>query len=174
LFVGGNFERKGGDILLDVYRSRFADRCELDIVTPEAVEGGAGIRVHRAEPNSPVLRDLYERADLFVLPTRAECFGIATVEAMASGLPAIVGDVCAARDIVQEGVTGWLVEPTGTALARALEHALEHHARLPEMGRRARIVAEHRFDGRQNDARLVDLLLREADRFNRSVSRRPA
>jgi glycosyltransferase involved in cell wall biosynthesis len=172
LFVGGNFERKGGDILLDAFRSRFADRCELDIVTADAVAGGGGVRVHRAEPNSRLLRGLYERADLFVLPTRAECFGIATVEAMASGLPTIVGDVGAARDIVDENVTGWLVEPTRTALARTLDHALEHRQHLPEMGRRARRVAERRFDGRQNDARLVELLLREADRFNRSVSRR--
>lgn len=164
LFVGGDFERKGGRILLDVFRNRFDDRCEIDIVTHEAVEAGGGVRVHRAEPNSLRLRELYRRADLFVLPTRAECFGIATVEAMASGLPVIVGDVGGARDIVDHGATGWLIEPTAQALASALELALEQRERLPAIGASARRIAEERFDGRRNDARLVELLVQEVGR----------
>ncbi len=159
LFVGGDFVRKGGDILLDVFRARFADRCELDIVTPEAIAPPPDARVHRAEPGSPLLRELYARADLFVLPTRAECFGMATVEAMASGLPVIVGDVGAAREIVDQGETGWLIEPTAVELARALEHALERRGRLPAMGRQARLVAETRYDARANSRATVDALL---------------
>jgi glycosyltransferase involved in cell wall biosynthesis len=165
LFVGGDFDRKGGQILLDVFRSRFADRCDLDVVTPDAVESSGDVRVHRARPNSPLLHELYRRADLFVLPTRAECFGLATVEALASGLPAIVGDVGGARDIVDDGVTGWLIEPNATDLAWALERALEHRNLLPQMGWRARSVAEERFDGRRNDAQLVEVLVQEATRF---------
>jgi glycosyltransferase involved in cell wall biosynthesis len=159
LFVGGDFERKGGRMLLDVVRARCAGRVELDIVTPEAVEPGPGVRVHRLAPNSDGLRDLYAQADLFVLPTRAECFGIATIEAMASGLPAIVGDVGGARDIVDDGSTGWLIEPSEEGLAGALERALRHRDALPAMGVRARQVAETRFDGRRNDERIVSLLL---------------
>ena len=68
-------------------------------------------RVHRAEANSPLLRQLYADADLFVMPTRAEAFGIVTVEAMASGLPVIVGDVGGGRSIVDHGKTGWLIPP---------------------------------------------------------------
>jgi glycosyltransferase involved in cell wall biosynthesis len=152
-------------MLLDVVRSRFADQVELDIVTRDDVPEGYGARVHRAEPNSPLLRELYARADLFVLPTRAECFGIAVVEAMASGLPVIFSDVGAARDIVDDGSTGWLIEPSAPALARALEQALENRARLPEMGRAARQVAVTRFDGKRNDDRLVGLILEQAEAF---------
>src|SRR5579875_577650 len=89
LFVGGDFCRKGGPMLLDVLRHHFLGRCELDVVTRESAAPSPGIRIHRAEPNSPLLHDLYARAELFVMPTRAECFGIATIEAMASGLPVI-------------------------------------------------------------------------------------
>lgn len=167
LFVGGDFERKGGHILLDVFRRHFADRCELDIVTHSEVEASGGVHVHRAGPNSPQLRALYRRADLFALPTRAECFGIATVEAMASGLPAIVGDVGGARDIVEDGVDGWLIEPNGSALCRALERAIDQREQLPDMGRRARQAAEKRFDGSRNDARLVELLVDEAAHHTR-------
>jgi glycosyltransferase involved in cell wall biosynthesis len=165
LFVGGDFTRKGGDMLVDVFSRRFAERCELHIVTRDPVTERPGVFVHRAEANSPLLKELYARADLFVLPTRAECFGIATVEAMASGLPTIMGNVGGAADIIDEAETGWLIEPTSEALAQALDHATADRALLRAMGLKARSTAEARFDGRKNDAQIVDMILEAAARF---------
>ena len=159
LFVGGDLHRKGGDVLADVVRDDFAGRCHLDVVTFGTIEESEGVRLHRAGPNSPELRALYRDADLFVLPTNAECFGIATIEAMASGLPVIVGDVGPAREIVDDGVTGWVVSPDRTSLRLALERAVAQRAELPAMGRRARSVAEERFDGERNDRVVVDVIL---------------
>jgi glycosyltransferase involved in cell wall biosynthesis len=164
LFVGGDFERKGGDMLADAVVCDFRGVCELDIVTTANVNERAGVRVHRAAPNSPELRELYARADLFVLPTRAECFGIATVEAMASGLPVIAGDVGGVRDIVEDGVSGWLIAPRREALAGAIRRALEQRERLPAMGAKGREIAERRFNGERNDGAIVDLLLELIER----------
>jgi hypothetical protein len=174
LFVGGNFERKGGSLLLKLMRGAFQGRCELDVVTRDQVPEMPGVRVHRAEANSPELLRLYAEADVFVLPTRAECFGIATVEALASGLPAIMSNVGGAADIVDHGATGWLIEPSLESLAAALEQALAGRERLVEMGRRARAVAEERFDGRKNDALIVDLLVSEFERFRAARALTPA
>lgn len=159
LFVGADLVRKGGDMLVELARSRFADSCEFHFVTPANVPTSVNVHVHRATANSPELRALYRDADLFMMPSRAECFGIATVEAMASGLPVIVGDVGGARDIVDDGVTGWLVEPEVGAAAAALDRALEHRDGLPAMGMAGRKRAEQRFDGTKNDAAVVDLLV---------------
>ncbi|MGE5595016.1 MAG: glycosyltransferase family 4 protein [Hyphomicrobiales bacterium] len=159
LFVGGDFARKGGDLVVDAVLGPLRGRAELDIVTRDDVPEAPGVRVHRATPNSPELRALYANADLFVLPTRAECFGIATVEAMASGLPVIMGDVGGARDIVQDGRTGWLIPPDAEALRDRLERAFRQPARLAAMGARARKVACERFDGARNDAAIVELML---------------
>ena len=164
LFVGADFERKGGPMLLDVLRSR-KEAFRLDVVTRSEVTQAAWCAVHRAEPNSPVLRRLYAEADLFVLPTRAECFGIAAVEAMASGLPVIMADVGAAREIVDDGQSGFVIQPRAEDLARALDAVARVPGRLSVMGRRGREVAEERFDGRRNDSLLVDLLLEEHRRF---------
>lgn len=161
LFVGADFDRKGGPQLLDVFHRQLRHRAELDLVTTAPVTAEPGVRVHRTTPNSPLLRDLYRHADLFVLPSRAECFGIATVEAMATGLPVIVSDLGGAADIVDHGTTGWLIEPSGAALAAALENALANRDRLPAMGARARAVATERFDGQRNDRRIVDLLIEQ-------------
>jgi glycosyltransferase involved in cell wall biosynthesis len=164
VFVGGDFNRKGGPLLLELMRERFRGRCELDVVTRDAVQDTPGVRVHRAEANSSILRELYARADLFVLPTHAECFGIATIEAMASGLPVIMGDVGGARDIVEPGQSGWLVRPTADSVADAVGEALARRNQLRPMGQRGRALAELRFDGERNDALLVDLLLDQAAR----------
>ena len=162
LFVGGDFHRKGGDMLIDVMRSDHEARFELDIVTRDEVPAAERVRVHRTEANSPELMELYAKADLFVLPTRAEAFGIATTEALASGLPAIVSNIGGAPDIIDEGETGWLIAPTPHSLRAALEAAWEARQRLPDMGRRARVVAEERFDGGRNDRAVIDYMLEEA------------
>ncbi|MGD9934279.1 MAG: glycosyltransferase family 4 protein [Dehalococcoidia bacterium] len=164
LFVGGNFERKGGDLLLEAMRGTFFGRCELDIVTRDPVPETPGVTVHRAEANSPQLRALFDRADLFVMPTRAECFGQVAVEALASGLPVIVGKVGGTGDIVDDGVTGWRIAPDAPSLHASLEHALSVRECLPLMGARGRLVAEERFDGRRNDRLLIDLMLELVER----------
>jgi glycosyltransferase involved in cell wall biosynthesis len=159
LFVGGDFVRKGGNLLLDVFSSRLVDVAELHIVTRDDVQPRPGVTIHRAEPNSQQLRELYAQADLFVLPTQAECFGIATIEAMASGLPVVMSNIGGAEDIVIEGETGWLIEPNQRSLAGVLSHASQHPSLLKSMGDSARSVAEARFDGLKNDRRVLDLLL---------------
>ena len=66
------------------------------------------------------LVELYRAADAFVFPSLIETFGIAIVEAMAAGLPVIVGDSPGCRDIVRRGHDGIAVparDPTALAAA---------------------------------------------------------
>jgi glycosyltransferase involved in cell wall biosynthesis len=159
LFVGGDFRRKGGDLLAGAVE-RLAGEVEAKLVTRDDV--GAlppGVTVLRAGPNSPELRDAHEWSDIFVMPTRADCFGIATIEAMAAGRPVIVGDVGGARDIVEDGRTGWLVQPELDHLVTALRHALANRDQLAPMGQRAREVAEARFSAATNARRVADTVL---------------
>ncbi|MCC6381906.1 MAG: glycosyltransferase family 4 protein [Dehalococcoidia bacterium] len=165
LFVGGDFRRKGGDLLVAALRGGLCEEVTVDVVTRSDVESTPGLTVHRAAPNSPALRALYARADLFVLPTRAECLGFAFIEAMASGLPVIAGDVGGVRDVVLPGKTGWLIRPEPGDLVAAIRAAVAQRDTLPALGRCARAVAEERFDGRRNDRLLVDLLLDQVQRW---------
>lgn len=63
----------------------------------------------------------YASSDLFVFPSVTETFGNVTVEAMASGLPAICAAAGGACDIVKPGLNGLLPAPNPTQFARAIE-----------------------------------------------------
>lgn len=59
--------------------------------------------------SKPELISLLNKCDLFVLPSRFDCFGISFVEAMTFGLPCIGRKICAMPEIIDEGVCGELI-----------------------------------------------------------------
>ena len=66
LFVGARFARKGGVDLIDAIRPLLAGgQAELDIVSPDDVPTGPGIRVHRLTGTDPRLLGLFQQADCF-------------------------------------------------------------------------------------------------------------
>lgn len=162
LFVGGDFHRKGGPTLLAALE-HLPESVEMVAVTKSVVPPTP--RVHVVDdlgPNDPRLIELYQSADVFVLPTMAEAFGIAAIEAAAVGLPAVVSAVGGLVDVVEPGVTGFTVPP-GDVAALA-DRLLRLHGAPTEraaMAVAARARAERRFDAAANGARLVTLL-REA------------
>ena len=164
LFVGGDFERKGGKLLLQVYREQLRGRCELDLVTRDAVTPEPGVRVHHGlSPKSPELRELYRRASVFVLPTRGDCFSIASIEAMAMALPVVVTGVGGIPDIVEHTRSGYLVKPDdGVSLREALEPLLADPARSVALGARGRELVEQRFNAERTAEQLCAILERIA------------
>jgi glycosyltransferase involved in cell wall biosynthesis len=160
LFVGGDFRRKGGELLLEWHRRQPVGAVELHLVTKEPVEPRPGVFVYDdLQPNTPALLERYRQADVFALPSLGECFGIATVEAMAAGLPVVASDVGGTADIIEQGQNGFItaagdVDDLGAALAAVLADP----ARRDAMGRRSRQLAEERFDVERNARRTLDLL----------------
>jgi glycosyltransferase involved in cell wall biosynthesis len=152
LFVGADFRRKGGDLLLEWYKGQRPESVELHIVTREPVDSGPGVYVyHNIQPNSDQLIGLYQSSDLFVLPSLAECFGIATVEAMAAGLPVIASDVGGTADIIEPERNGFIVPANDVAaLSCAIATILGDAPRRQDMGAQSRLLAEERFDLRKN------------------------
>ncbi len=112
LFVGADFERKGGHDLLHAFASLPAGSADLTVVTKSAVPSVEGVRVvGDVGPNDPRLVQLFAESDIFVLPSRAEAFGIAAVEASASGLAVVASAVGGLTDIVEDGRTGFTIPP---------------------------------------------------------------
>jgi len=119
LFVGSGFARKGLDAAIaalarsgepsfrllvagqDRHAARFAAHARAE---------GLGARVQLLGPRADV-RPLYAAADCFILPTRYDPFPGAALEALAMGLPAIVGRRSGAAEAVRDGENGWICEP---------------------------------------------------------------
>ena len=127
LFMGGDFPRKGGPDLLEAWRAGgFFYRAALDLVTDWPMSEGdlpPGVRlVGGIAPYTPSWLDLWRGADLFVMPTRHEAFGMVFQEAAAAGLPSIATRINAIPEIVQDGATGILVASGDRAgLVRAIQ-----------------------------------------------------
>lgn len=162
LFVGGDFQRKGGGHLLDAFLTLPPGVATLRIVTRSEVPAAAGVELFRdLSPNDPHLRELFRTSDVFVLPSDFEMFGIAAVEAAAAGLALIVTSVGGLGELVVDGVTGYSMLPGDVdALASHLRVLADHPERRREMGRAARRRAEAEFDANTNAQRLVELALR--------------
>lgn len=92
---------------------------------------------------------LLSAADLFLLPSSTESFGLAALEAMASGVPVIASEIGGLPEVIEHGVSGFLA-PVGD-VDRMAEYALavlSDAARAKAMGSAARQSAAERFDYR--------------------------
>lgn len=153
LFVGGDFHRKGGDLLLDWAANTSAANWRMHLVTRDPVQVDDNrITIHRGlEPNCNELMGLYRNAHVFVLPTRGDCYSLATIEAMAAGLPVILSETGGTGDIVRQAETGYLLSTEDTKeLATRLEALLQDHNLRSSMGAAAEADCTARFSATAN------------------------
>jgi len=164
LFVGADFDRKGGQILLKAFDALPPGSAVLRLVTRTDIAVRPGVEVYQGlSPNDSLLRELFRTSDVFVLPSAFEMFGIAAVEAAAAGLPVIVTSVGGLGDLVVDGVTGFSMAPGDVdALVDHLRVLADDPAMRKEFGAAARRRAELEFDAGMNARRLVALALRGA------------
>ncbi|MFI5177514.1 MAG: glycosyltransferase family 4 protein [Vicinamibacterales bacterium] len=164
---------KGHDALLDAWpriaaavpaaRLVFAgdgdDRARL---REKAAALGLGDRVAFPGFVSPDgLADLYSRAAIFAMPSRGEGFGLVYLEAMAYGLPCVGSIHDAAREVIEDEVTGCLVDQADIAvIADRIIHLLTDQAARARMGAAGRRRVEARFTYARFSHRLVDLINR--------------
>jgi glycosyltransferase involved in cell wall biosynthesis len=93
------------------------------------------------------VEDWVRAADVFAFPSVFEALGISLVEAAACGLPAVGSRTGGIVDVIEDGVTGFLVPPgEAAALEDALARLLGDATMRADMGRRARERAVRLFD----------------------------
>lgn len=165
LFVGGDFQRKGGPLLLEAFHMLQPMQIELHLVTRANLPPQPGVFVyHDLQPNSDVLKRLYHACDIFCLPTHGDCLPMVLSEAGAAGLPLVATQIAGIPEIVRDGETGWLVPPGDVAaLAAALKHLVTHPELRLSQGQRVATLVAHEFDAEQNARRLVQVLKQIVD-----------
>ncbi|WP_026369636.1 glycosyltransferase family 4 protein [Kallotenue papyrolyticum] len=164
LFVGKELYRKGGDLLLRAFAQvrRQVPHARLLMVTGDAIPRGLpreGVEVLAPTWDRAAIAALYQRADLFVLPSRLETWGDVLLEAMAYGLPCIGVAGEAMEEIIQHETTGLVVAPDAVdALAAALIRLLTDQDLRARWGRAARQRVEQSFTWERVVERLVPVL----------------
>lgn len=166
LFVGGDFPRKGGDLLLETVKTHFRGKVDLHLVTGADVQTGDGVFVHRGvKPLSPQIFQRFAEADVFVLPTRGDCLAMVLGESMAACVPIITTRVGAHAEAVEDGRSGFLIDKDdATALRDRIARLEQDRSLCYDMGMRAREIGEARFNMQSNADRIADILLRIANR----------
>jgi glycosyltransferase involved in cell wall biosynthesis len=154
LFVGHNWERKGLGVLV---RSLTLLPQGTDEARPyllvaggsrsEAYEGGVRARLGGDVRFAGIRTDmarLYAAADLCLLPSRQESFGLPILEAMASGLPSVVSRCAGVAEIVTDGIDGVLLDDPESAeeLAEKIGRLVRDPDLRRRLGEQARKTAE--------------------------------
>ncbi|OLP18911.1 glycosyl transferase family 1 [Leptolyngbya sp. 'hensonii'] len=98
---------------------------------------------------------LLQGADLFALPSHSENFGIAVLEALAAGLPALVTPGVALADLIQRHSLGLVVQQDRQEIAAALQQGLQYPRKMRRMGDRARQVVRQEFTWERIASRLI-------------------
>ncbi len=146
LFVG-EYRRKGlatvvralGQIPNERVHLLAVGRGDLEQYHKLAAQAGVSARVTFAGPARDIER-VFGAADVFAFPTYYEPFGMVITEAMASGLPVVTSRRAGASELIEEGVSGILLDRQGDAdeLVRKLLPLLSDAALRKDMGAYAR------------------------------------
>lgn len=127
LFVGTEFIRKGGDLLVEAFREvrRSIPAAELVLVGGDfPVEASQGITLKGRITSRDELSKIFSSASIFCLPARFEPYGLVLQEAMAHGIPCVGSACCAIPEILSDDcgriVPVGDVESLATALTELL------------------------------------------------------
>jgi glycosyltransferase involved in cell wall biosynthesis len=160
LFVGRFSEEKGVEPL--VAAARLLDGPRLKMAGAGPLEGLlAGVNAITplgSLPSESVFQQMRSSAALVVPSICYESFPRTIVEAYGNALPVIATRVGALAELVEDGVTGLLVDPGDpAALARAMTWAHDHPSEMRRMGAQARCRYDERYTAQQNCVQLMKI-----------------
>jgi glycosyltransferase involved in cell wall biosynthesis len=146
---------KGGQLLLDILtaiNSRVDDRIETLVLGKGRLSGlehlnQLNIRQMGYINNEGLISLLLSAADLFIYPTRADSLGLVLVESIACGTPCITFDIGGCRDVIENDISGYKIEPFDTeAFAVKTVELLNDLEKRDKLSAAARKFAQDHFD----------------------------
>jgi len=167
LFVGKLAHFKGIDILIEalrLYEDEYPD--EVFSIIAGAGELEASLKAQAAEAkldslhflghlNSTELRELYSSADVSIVPSRREPFGLVAIEALACGSPVIATNQGGLADIITDDVGTLVKVEDASGLAKAIRKELY----APDGPQRGKAAAKYALENYAQDS-LMETLIR--------------
>ncbi len=165
LFVGTWFERKGGPMLLDSFKQLKEKYPGIGLTIVGSVPKKydlTGVIHEKFVPRKKILKDYFPRADIFVLiPPVVEGYGFVLLEAASFGIPAIVTNVCALSEVIENGKTGFVINPWDQeGLNKRLEKLINNAALRFKMSENAKKKFENEFLIEKSNQKLLQIYRR--------------
>jgi len=159
LCVGRLVSVKGQSLLIEAVRCLLDEGMDLSLTlvgkgpTEEALSAkvislGLSESVQLAGPiGQDAIRDYYELADIFCLPSSAEGVPVVLMEAMASGIPVLTTRIAGIPELVEDGVSGMLVAPGSLPeLTDALRTMVKDRPLRARLANEGRLRVQAQFD----------------------------
>ena len=143
LFIGAITRRKGLEFLFDALRKLNRPDIHLTLVggMADAADLLPSLQIpvtHIPYTHPETLCRIIHDADVFVLPSLLDSFGLVVLEAMGTGTPVIVTDRTGAADLVRNGVDGFVIPAMDSVhLQEAILHFYENRTEVERLGRNA-------------------------------------
>jgi glycosyltransferase involved in cell wall biosynthesis len=172
LFVGVDWERKGGPDLLEAFRAvrLVHPDARLTIVGCSPPISEPGVHVAGRVPLEDVPR-FYRETSVFCLPTLNEPFGLVFLEAGMYGLPVVATPIGAIPEIVRDGETGYLVAPRSPReLAARLSDLIGAPELCERVGIRARQWISARYSWENTGQRIAANILKATERVAPTIT----
>ena len=146
LFVGVDWERKGGPVLVEVFKN-------LIEKYPDASLTIVGCSPHLSLPNCEIVGKVpleqvaehYKNASIFCLPTLREPFGIVFIEAMKYGLPIVANNIGSLPDLVKDDYNGYLINDNIEDYTSAISMLFEDPEKCRQLGENGFNLAQTKF-----------------------------
>ncbi|MGH7760569.1 MAG: glycosyltransferase [Candidatus Dormibacteraceae bacterium] len=160
-------DRQHDDVRLLILGEDSHDGEESEKERLKAVASEVGVRDRVDFVGSVAHHELpyfYAAADVCVMPSYSESFGLVAVEAQACGCPVVASGASGLRSVVRDEVSGYLIdEHDPAAYAERIGRLLENSGLAQQMGRRGRLLAQ-RFSWARTADRLQELFERVGGR----------
>ena len=166
VFVGTTLARKGGLVLLDVWRRSLRDRADLVLVTKDRVGSEPGLRViGDIEVGDGRINQILEAASVFAFPSTMDASPHVVFEAMAHGLPVVVCRSGGMPEQVVDGETGFVVPPDDReALTAVLAKLVDDPPLARQMGAAGRQEVVRHYDMAKQVVPFLEILREVAGR----------
>lgn len=121
LFVGVNWKRKGGDIVIQTFQLLLSQGYNVKLIVCGCVPPvkHENVEVYpflnkNLDSDMVILSTIYKKSNLLFVPTRADCSPIIFCEASAFGLPVLSTNTGGVADLVEDGVNGFCLDYSAT------------------------------------------------------------
>jgi glycosyltransferase involved in cell wall biosynthesis len=146
LFVGGDFERKGGDVLLDWFIKQREPQLQMTMLTGHHPGDFKNVIIRNDVQYGELQHiELFKEHDIFVLPTKCDGYPSVIGEAACSGLAILTTkQALGAPEIIRNGINGYICN-SQEELLNQLGQLIQNKALIESMKRNSRRIMEKEF-----------------------------